>query len=295
MMKLRAYPANTPRRFTGVGCGWYATMLLVLLCTGSVRLAPAAAAFPAHALQSARQLDGVNSASASWEAQSRPAYRATLQKGTLLVASRYLADPNFARAVVLLVDYGAQGAMGLIINRPTGLTLSEVFPAIGPRFSARHRLYVGGPVAPEQVMLLFRTEQQPKNTVHVFGDIFLGASADSLRQVLSRSEHGESFHAYVGYAGWGPGQLEDEVSRGDWHLLSPDSRTVFDAEPSEIWHELLRQSTGLWVRRGGGLLLRNGFENVASTGIAKRLVVKNRPERFCPVASCPRRGEQQPG
>jgi putative AlgH/UPF0301 family transcriptional regulator len=100
-------------------------------------------------------------------------------------------------------------------------------------------------------VLLLCSDRQLQDTAHVFANIFFSASEDTLRQLLARSDDRERFHAYVGYAGWGPGQLEQEVMRGDWHLVSPDARTVFDAEPSEIWHELLRQSAGLWVQRRG--------------------------------------------
>ncbi len=261
MIEPRAYVASSAGRFSSVRHGLCAAALLLgLLHVSSVMSLPAATSYAHSALKSAHQLDRVDEAGASRGANSRPVDRATLQKGTLLVASRYLADPNFARAVVLLVNYGARGAMGLIINRRTGLSLGKVLPAIAPLLGHQDRLYVGGPVAQEQVLLLFRTDRQPKNTAHVVGHIFFGASEDSLREVLSRSKQGERFHAYLGYAGWGPGQLEDEVSRGDWHLVSADAGTAFDAEPSDIWHDLLRQSTGLWVRRGGDPFLRHSFE-----------------------------------
>lgn len=176
-----------------------------------------------------------------------PQYAAALQKGTLLVANRYLADPHFVRTVVLLVDYGAQGAMGLVINRPTNVRLADVFPTIGPLRRRPDRLYIGGPVAPEQIILLLRTDRRLKQVAHVFANVFLSGSEATLKQLLAELDRSESFHAYVGYAGWAPGQLEDEVSRGDWRLVSPDSSILFDVEPSEIWHELLRRSSGLWV------------------------------------------------
>ena len=149
---------------------------------------------------------------------------------------------------MLLVDYGAHGAMGIIINRPTRLSLAKVFPSIAPLGSHQYKLYIGGPVSPGQIVLLLRTDRPLRDTAHVFANIFFSASEDTLRQLLLSSDHGEGFHAYRGYAGWGPGQLEDEVGRGDWYLVSADSRSLFEMEPSEIWHELLHQSAGLWVQ-----------------------------------------------
>lgn len=255
MIALHAHPADVAPRFVGFrGQRCCTTLLLSLafLCLS--------AALSAHAVTTSRTpimvkspepLGSPMASGAAMEAMNIPAYRPTLQRGTLLVASRYLADPTFAKAVVLLVDYGAHGAMGLIINRPTRTRLAKVFPGITPLFSRQDKLYLGGPVAQERLGLLLRTDRHLKEAAHVFANIFFSsASEDTLKRLLSGSEQGENFHAYRGHAGWGPGQLEDEVSRGDWHLVSPDSRIVFDAEPSEIWHELLRQSAGLWVQRG---------------------------------------------
>lgn len=228
-------------------------LLLVSLCVSS-------SALSAHVLttvhshcsaKSDRQPNSVKAAAIAVGAERLPSRRQGLEKGTFLVANRYLADPNFARAVVLLVDYGPEGARGLIINRPTRVSLSKVFPSVVPSSAGQDTLYLGGPVAQERMVLLLRSNQRPKDAAHVFANIFFTASEDTLRELLSDPVRDRSFHIYVGYTGWGPGQLENEVNRGDWYLVSPDSRTVFDTEPSEIWQELLRASAGLWVRRGG--------------------------------------------
>ncbi|MFZ0254113.1 MAG: YqgE/AlgH family protein [Gammaproteobacteria bacterium] len=259
MIEIHAHLADVAPQLVGFRGYRFCTALLLMLAflclSGALSAHIAATSRTPIVVKSSGQLDSPEESGSAVEAKNIPSYRPSLQRGTLLVASRYLADPNFAKAVVLLVDYGAHGAMGLIINRPTRTSLSKVFPAITPLLSRQDRLYIGGPVAQEQIVLLLRTERHPKEAAHVFANIFFSANEDTLRQVLSGSEQGESFHAYVGHAGWGPGQLEDEVSRGDWHLVLPDSRIVFDAEPSEIWHELLRQSAGLWVQRSDELFL----------------------------------------
>jgi putative transcriptional regulator len=225
------------------------------------------------------QLDSADKAIAAVGVKEHASHQPTLQKGALLVASRYLVDPNFAKAVVLLLDYGAHGAMGLIINRPTRVSLSKVFPSIVPLLTREDKLYLGGPVAQERIVLLLRTDRRLKNASHVFANIFFSASEDTLREVLAGSGRTERFHAYVGYAGWGPGQLEDEVRQGDWHLLSPDARTVFDAEPSEIWHELLRESAGLWVRRSDRPFSGRSAPVMSNTeSVAAVPDVRSRPE-----------------
>lgn len=177
-----------------------------------------------------------------------PRHQSELRKGIFLVASRYLGDPNFAETVVLLVNYGVGGAMGVVINRPTNVMLSKVFPAISQLVGRQDLLYLGGPVAQDRILLLMRTAQQLNGAEHVFEDIFVSISETDLQVMLSRPDPRERFHAYVGYAGWGPGQLEDEIARGDWHPIAASADTVFDADPSEIWQELLQQSAGFWVR-----------------------------------------------
>lgn len=173
--------------------------------------------------------------------------RPTLEKGVFLVASRELADPNFSQSVVLLVDYGLRGAMGIVINQPTKVMLAEVIPAISQLADRQDPLYLGGPVARDQILLLMRTHRRPADAAHVFADIFFSASETALKQVLEQQDSNDHFHAYLGYAGWAPGQLEDEVARGDWYISAGQAATVFEQEPSEIWNKLIQQNSGLWV------------------------------------------------
>lgn len=179
---------------------------------------------------------------------SNPLGRTTLKKGVFLVASRELADPNFAQTVVLLVDYSSHGAMGIVINQPTEVMLTEVIPAISQLADRQEPLYLGGPVARDRILLLMRTHHRPVDAAHVFGDIFFSASQMALKQMLAQEDPDNYFHAYLGYAGWAPGQLEDEVARGDWYISAGQATVVFDQEPSEMWNRLIQQNSGLWVR-----------------------------------------------
>ena len=179
-------------------------------------------------------------------------YRAQLRldKGMFLIAARRLHDPNFARTVVLLVDYGENGAMGVVINRPTELTLAEVLPTVQELAERRDRLYVGGPVARDRIVLLLRSSEQPEEAAHVFDDIYVSGSETALRRMAgSESFNNTTFHAYVGHAGWAPGQLEGETARGDWLLAYGDSKTVFEMDAARVWPELIRRHSGVWVRR----------------------------------------------
>ena len=169
-----------------------------------------------------------------------------LSKGNLLVASRHLRDPNFSETVVLLVSYDRYGALGLVINRPTDVRLSVVFPEIEELKGRTDALFIGGPVAVNRFMFLVRADSQPADSHRVFEDVFVSSSETTFRQMIQ--EKRKELRVYAGHAGWAPGQLDAEISRGDWHILPHDKETIFNKPPSEIWPELIRRSSGQWVK-----------------------------------------------
>jgi putative transcriptional regulator len=171
-----------------------------------------------------------------------------LAKGKFLVARKQLRDPNFSETVVLLLEYDRNGALGLVINQPTEVKLSTVFPDIKGLQQRTDTVFIGGPVARRQLLLLIRTDNQPEESRHVFDDIYVSTSRVLLQRMIEKANAREKFRVYAGYAGWAPGQLDREVSRGDWHILQADAETVFDKAPSEIWPELIRRSSVQWVR-----------------------------------------------
>lgn len=170
-----------------------------------------------------------------------------LAKGKLLVASRRLGDPNFMETVVLLIDYGQDGAMGLVINRPSQIKLATVFPDIKALKERKDTIYVGGPVAINQMLLLVATPQAPEESQEVTGDIYISSSWKVFERLMKNAAKEERFRIFAGYAGWAPHQLDFEISRGDWHVLKADAETVFDKKPAEIWQELILRVTVKWV------------------------------------------------
>ncbi len=171
-----------------------------------------------------------------------------LSKGKFLVASRQLKDPNFTETVVLLVEYDRSGAMGLVLNRPTKMRLSTVLPDMEGLQDLPDTVYVGGPVAKNQMLLLIRSSSKPDDARLVFDDIYVSSSRALLRKMVDRRDPGQTFRLYAGHAGWAPGQLDQEVARGGWHVLQADVATVFEKAPGEIWPELIQRSSALWVR-----------------------------------------------
>ncbi len=170
-----------------------------------------------------------------------------LSRGKFLVAARNMKDQRFAETVLLLIDYSAQGAMGLIINRPTDVRLFSLFPDM-PELKRRNDIvYIGGPINNDLMFVLIRSRERPAESLQVSDDIYISSSKETLRKMAGGAGAGKVFRVYAGYAGWSSQQLDQEVMRGDWHVVSADSRTIFDKKSSEIWPEMIRQGSMLWV------------------------------------------------
>lgn len=167
-----------------------------------------------------------------------------LGKGMFLVAAPSLRDPNFRQSVVLLCEHGQEGALGVVVNRPTAMFLSEALPQVPVLEGQHHVLFSGGPVQPNQVLLLYRVFHEPTDTLHVFDGVYLGGDMEVVERLLTSSSGTESFRAYVGYSGWAPGQLENEMKTGSWITVPADPSIVFEKDPATIWPDILRSLGG---------------------------------------------------
>jgi putative transcriptional regulator len=162
-----------------------------------------------------------------------------LMPGTILVASEKLEDPNFAETVVLLTrrdDNG--GIMGVVLNHPAGITLAKAFPQMHANADP---VFEGGPVSPDAVQALLRTSQKPENADHIVADIYSVVRKALLEKSLTDHLASSKFRVYLGYAGWGPGQLENEVRLGAWTTIH-GVKYVFDSEPETLWQRLDRET-----------------------------------------------------
>jgi putative transcriptional regulator len=165
----------------------------------------------------------------------------SLGKGILLIATPALQDPNFRQSVVLLCEHGAEGALGVVINRPTEINITEVLPQIPILEGQRHRVYAGGPVQRNNLLILFRlSEEEPQDTHHVVDGVYLGGNLQTLERILEQPTNNDSFRAFMGYSGWAPGQLENELQSGSWLTIPPDPTLVFEKDPSSLWAEVLQ-------------------------------------------------------
>ncbi|MFZ5863087.1 MAG: YqgE/AlgH family protein [Nitrospirota bacterium] len=177
-----------------------------------------------------------------------------LDKGTLLIAGPGLYDPNFRQSVILLCEHNDRGSMGLVINRPTELVLTEAVHQL----SGTDRddvIYSGGPVQPDHLLILIRSDAAPPSSHHVFGDVYLGTDLPTLKSLLDPNTAREAapdaaephpmptesaFRGYAGYAGWSQGQLDAEMATDSWIVAPADSKWIFDADPKIVWPELMR-------------------------------------------------------
>jgi putative transcriptional regulator len=168
-----------------------------------------------------------------------------LATGKILIAQRDLPDPNFTKTVVLIVELNKEGTVGLILNRRSDVTLDSVFQTMRRSQGAAPVFFLGGPVQIDGVIGLLRADKAPGDTHHVFGDIYVTAGREPLEHMVAAGADANRFRAYLGYAGWSPGQLERETAQGSWRVLKSVAGTVFDPNPDTLWDRLINQTDGL--------------------------------------------------
>ena len=165
---------------------------------------------------------------------------ASVAKGVLLVASPSLSDPNFHQTVLLIVEHGRGGTIGLILNRPTNVLVSEALRDLPVLKRTNHRLFAGGPVERTQLILLFRLTQLLPDARQIVDGIYVGTPR-VLERIMTQPKPTEAFRAFAGFAGWAPRQLEHEMLEGAWGVLPADAFNIFDHDPATIWADSIRR------------------------------------------------------
>ena len=164
-----------------------------------------------------------------------------LDSGNFLVARRGLPDPNFAETVILLTHYDDEQAMGLIINRSTRIPLSQLFEDLEAAQRSEETVYIGGPVALGGILALLRSPTR-LDAVNVLNDVYLISSIELLDKAIAAETDSGTLRIYLGYSGWGAGQLEREVELGMWYIFTGDAEMVFDSDPDSLWSRLVSQT-----------------------------------------------------
>jgi putative transcriptional regulator len=162
--------------------------------------------------------------------------------GQLLVAMPNMQDPRFARTVICLCAHSPDGAMGIVLNKPMpGMSFDDLMKQldVAPTPPARRiRLMQGGPVEGGRGFVLHTADWETEGSLRVSGEIALTASVDILKAIAGGGGPTEGLLA-LGYAGWGPGQLEDEIQRNAWLSVPADKALLFEEAPERLWREAL--------------------------------------------------------
>ncbi|MHB1538903.1 MAG: YqgE/AlgH family protein [Solirubrobacteraceae bacterium] len=168
---------------------------------------------------------------------------ASLQ-GQLLLASPTLLDPSFRRTVVLVGVHNEDGAMGVVLNRPSETRVAEAVPQLEATVDGDELVYVGGPVQPTSVVLLAEFEDPDSAALLILGRIGFaagGADAEDLSEATARKR------VFAGYAGWSGGQLDEELEQGDWITHPAVPADVFSESPADLWADVLERKGGSYA------------------------------------------------
>jgi putative transcriptional regulator len=165
----------------------------------------------------------------------------TLQ-GHLLIASPGLFDPNFRRTVVLVTEHTDEGAAGLVLNRPSPASVSELVPQLEELVEEEEQVWLGGPVQPNAVLVLGEFLDPEDAAVPLFGSLGFPAldEPEDVVPVTTRRR------VFAGYAGWGAGQLESELERDDWIVEPALNDDAFTESPDHLWSDVLRRKGGIY-------------------------------------------------
>jgi putative transcriptional regulator len=167
------------------------------------------------------------------------------ERGRLLVATPTLEDPNFHRSVVFLLAADDDGALGVVLNRPSETPVSEIVPHWSTFVSSPSVLFVGGPVQPNAAICVGRHAAGPRDEVdgysHLVADL---GTVDLHREPDELEIRLEGLRVFSGYSGWGAGQLEDEIEAGAWLVLESAADDVLCSDPEDLWKRVLERQGG---------------------------------------------------
>jgi putative transcriptional regulator len=161
-------------------------------------------------------------------------------RGKLLVASPSLVDPNFARTVLFITEHNEEGALGIVLNRPSDASVESVVPELA-EIAGGEPIYVGGPVQPEALVLLADFSNPDAAAWIVVADVGLASADVDLAELAQAVRRGR---VYAGYSGWGPGQLEAEMEVDSWIVEPPLPAELFPKDPATLWSDVLARKGG---------------------------------------------------
>jgi len=166
-------------------------------------------------------------------------------RGQCLIAAKSLRDENFYKTVVLLLEHTATGATGIVLNRPSSVRVSHALSGHFTLPETSEVIFIGGPVEPTALVILHDDNSLESSDASPASGVFVGGSAESFERVLTAGDSGidarARFRVFSGYSGWGGGQLDEEIERGDWLILPGSHELVFETDPYNVYETALQQ------------------------------------------------------
>jgi putative transcriptional regulator len=166
-------------------------------------------------------------------------------RGSFLIAAKQLRDDNFHKTVVLMLEHGENGSMGLVVNRPSSIRVSHALAGYFNLPETDDVVFGGGPVEPSALVIIHDDMNFKDDGPSVLPGLFVGGSPEAFERVICEATSSDSlkhsFRVLSGYAGWGPGQLDSEIDRGDWHVHPACREMVFHEDPYAIYDDVMKK------------------------------------------------------
>lgn len=162
-------------------------------------------------------------------------------QGLFLVARRELSDPFFAKSTVLMLPMGDSPlVVGLIVNKPTHISLHELFPDAGNLQKQGATAYFGGPVDIHDRSVIFRSPTPPEHALHIFADVYVMLDPSDVDALVKKNaKQASALHIFLGRSQWSRAQLRNEISEGAWYSLRDNADAIFAGDPAKVWQKLL--------------------------------------------------------
>jgi putative transcriptional regulator len=165
-----------------------------------------------------------------------------LAQGKIIITPRNSPDPHFSNSVIVLAHYDQTGALGLMLHYKSDLTIQKALKSVAGAEKRTEPVFVGGPVDLPVVFGLLRTKSAPTGVSRVIDNLYLMTSKQSIATALADERPASDLRIFIGYSGWGRGQLEREVRLGGWYIFDYDENIVFDEHPDTLWNRLIAKT-----------------------------------------------------
>ena len=160
------------------------------------------------------------------------------EKGKILISEPFLNDPNFKRTIILITEHGEEGSVGFILNKPTEIKLNDALENYAVFDST---VYYGGPVQLDTLQFIHKAGDIIEGSIEIVPGLYWGGSFESLREKIeSGILKPDDFRFFIGYSGWGEGQLMEEIGINSWIVADTKIDDIFSAEPDNLWRDILK-------------------------------------------------------